>query len=180
MKWVIPYIGWTILWVSFFCPIVIREQIIAFETILCTFLQPAALHVVVVTFIVIYFTQTGHRPDLWASVIHHIIIALSVLVQYIEPTHQIRCWIALCWSSRWLGSFLIYSADSHPVRECFKCILFYIVVQCHKSWTFSKTYDYKDSIKWLWILFVNEIAWVCLPMQMLFEVYSMNKSTLPT
>jgi hypothetical protein len=179
MKWVILYAGWVILWLSFFCPNEIKEQIIAFETILCTFLKPEALHIVVITFVVVYFTQTGHRPDAWASIVHHIIIALTVLVQYIEPNYQIRCWVALCWSSRWLGSFLIYSSDTHPVRECLKCILFYIVVQCHKSWRFSKKYEYKDSIRWLWILFVNEIAWLCLPIQMLYEVYSTN-SILPT
>jgi hypothetical protein len=178
MKWIVSYLGWVALWISFFCPPVQREQIIAVETLLCTFLPPSALHVVVVTFVLVYFTQTGHRSELWAAVAHHLIIALSVLVQYVDSDYRLRCWLALGWSSRWLGSFLIY--DIHPLRECLKCVLFYIVVQCHKSWTFSNTYDYKNSFKWLWVLFVHEIVWVCLPVQMLFEVYVSQKSTLPT
>ena len=182
MRWVVriaPYFGWVALWLSFFCPSVVREQILAVVSILCTFVEPSALHVVVATFIVVYFTQTGHRPEAWASVAHHIIIGLSVLVQYIDPGQQVRSWVALCWSSRWLGSFLMYSAEVHPVRECLKCILFYVVVECHRSWRFAHTYDYKNSIRWLWVLFVNEIAWVFLPVQMLLEVYSSQKTTLP-
>ena len=52
-------LGWVALWVSFFV-LVVREQILAIVSILCTFVEPNALHVVVTTFIVVYFTQTGH------------------------------------------------------------------------------------------------------------------------
>ena len=73
----------------------------------------------------------------------------------------------------------MYSAEVHPVRECLKCILFYVVVECHRSWRFSNGYDYKHSLRWLWVLFVNEIAWGVLPVQMLLEVYSQNPTPLP-
>ena len=33
----------------------------------------------------------------------------------------------------------------------------------------------RDGLKWSWILFVHEIAWCVLPIQILYEVYYKNK-----
>lgn len=157
-------LSWCLLFTHFFAHEPYREQILAVQTITCA-LQPTfnSLHIITFIIAILYFVQTEHRPDIWISVVHHLVVACCILCEYYMKEWHLWSWLVLCWSIRWLSSIHLY--QEHPIRACIRCMVFAILVQKR----FTKTF--KEGFKWCWILLVHEIAWCALPFQMLYEVY---------
>ena len=156
----------------------IQEQCIAAQTLLCCMLsdRPQSFHIATMVVVIAYFTQQGHHDSVTALVIHHLMVLLAVVIQYRKTKFAPLCWTALCWSARWLGTLLLFGLHEHPVRGCVKCLLFFAVVYSRQSW--GVPYVVADGFKWCWILVVHEVAWACIPVQMLYEVYTHRADTL--
>lgn len=170
-------LGWPLICVSFFMPHTIQEQCIAAQTILCGIMadKPQSFHIATVVLVISYFTQEGHNNTMPALILHHIIVAVAILIQYTNTKWALLMWTALCWSARWLGTLLLFGPREHPLRGCIKCLLFFTVVYSRQSW--GVPYAITDAFKWCWILIVHEIAWACIPVQMLYEVYTHREVT---
>lgn len=175
MRW--QGLGWPLLCVSFFMPRPIQEQCIAAQTLLCGLLsdQPCSFHVATIVVSVSYFIQQGHHDSVAALILHHIMVAIATVIQYTNTRWAPAMWTALCWSARWLGTLLLFGPHEHPVRGCVKCMLFFCVVYSRQSW--GAPYTLRGGFKWCWILVVHEISWVCIPIQMLYEVYTHREGT---
>ena len=178
MRWQV--LGWPLLCVSFFMPSPIQEQCIAGQTLLCGLLadQPQSFHVATIVVVISYFTQHGLHDSMAALILHHVIVALAIAIQYTRTRWAPFMWTALCWSARWLGTMLLFGPREHPLRGCVKCLLFFCVVYSRQSW--GVPYTILDAFKWCWILIVHEIAWTCIPVQMLYEVYTHRAETRHT
>ena len=170
MRW--QFLGWPLLCVSFFMPTPIQEQCIAGQTLLCALLadQPQSFHVATIVVVISYFTQHKLHDSMAALILHHVIVAMAIVIQYARTRFAPFMWTALCWSARWLGTMLLFGPREHPLRGCIKCLLFFCVVYSRQSW--GVPYTILDAFKWCWILIVHELAWVCIPVQMLYEVYT--------
>ena len=113
-----------------------------------------------------------------AALIHHVIVALAFVNTIRSHTVGAIYVDSLCWSARWLGTMLLFGPREHPLRGCVKCLLFFCVVYSRQSW--GLPYTILDAFKWCWILIVHEIAWTCIPVQMLYEVYTHRAETRHT
>lgn len=172
MKWIL---GWPFLLLSLFLPEPYREQSLALQTIICTFFKCRQYTFQLLTFIFVlsYFVETKLHKILSVQILHHVIIACTVVVQYIEPQYQYFCWCLVGWSTRWLGSVNMYV---QPIRTFFKCCVLLIVLK--GKWRLSRKCEWKDELRWCWILFVHELMCILLPVQILYEVYSRKEQVL--
>lgn len=160
--------AWGLLLVHFFVHEPFREQMLAIQTVVCALckdLKP--LHIVTFFVVVIYFVQTSHEWLLWSQCLHHFVVLSCILAEYYISDWHTWSWILLCWSIRWLGSVSMYY--QHPLRAAIRCIVFGLVARPRFANSF------KDGFKWSWILLVHELAFVMLPVQMLYEVYKRKK-----
>lgn len=150
----------------------VQEQFIAAQTILCCILSetPQTYHIATMIVVITFFTQQGHHDSIPSLILHHVIVCVAVIVQYTNAKYAPLVWTSLCWSARWLGTLLLFGPHEHPFRGCMKCLLFFSVVYSRRSW--GLPYTIIDGFKWCWILVVHEIVWLCIPVQMLYEVYT--------
>ena len=168
MKWVI---GWPFLILSLFLPEPYREQSLAVQTIICTFFnQMHTFQLMTFIFVLSYFVESKLHNIPSIQLLHHVIIICTVVVQYIEPKYQYLCWCLVGWSTRWLGSVNMFE---QPFRTLIKCIMLLVVLK--GKWRSTVNLEWKDELKWCWILFVHEIMCILLPIQILYEVYSHNE-----
>lgn len=159
--------GWPLLIVSLFADEPYREQLIAGQTILCSMYPNAHnFHTATAVFVLFYFTHPyTHAQSIHALVLQHIIIACAVSSHYIVPKYNRAIWVLSAWSLRWLATSSIFDT---PFRMCIKCALFAGISQ--GPWRSA------CGMKWAWLLFTHELAWVLLPVQILYEVYSGKKT----
>lgn len=166
MKWPV---GWPLLILSFFTHEPYREQLLAGQTILCCIIQEYhPFHTATIVSIVSYFT---HQTDTQAApatfILHHIIVICAVASHYIDVDYKAIIWVLTAWSTRWLGCQTFFDS---PLRTLIKCILF-------KGIT-SGPWANATGTKWCWLLFVHEIMWCLLPIQILYEVYHKKKEEI--
>jgi len=165
----INLIGWPLLILSLFLG-QWREQIFVMQTVICTLVKQQPFHIATLLFLFLYFTQHSEQfTDYRMFVLHHVVVATTNILRYIDSTYQTTCWVIMCWSTRWLASIHFFA---QPVRSCFKCLIFAAVL--NGKW--GQERRFVDGFKWCWILLVHEVALVALPVQMLYEVYSKKKN----
>lgn len=163
MKWPV---GWPLLLLSFFAHEPYREQLLAGQTILCCIVQQYyPFHTATAIAIISYFThQQIANVALTAFILHHVVVFLAVASHYVDTDYKAVVWALTAWSTRWLGTISIFET---PVRTLIRCLLFRGVAS--GPWADSK------GGKWCWVLFVHEIMWCLLPIQILYEVYHYKK-----
>ena len=161
--------GWPLLLLSLFVGAPYREQLLAGQTILCS-LYPSRqhFHVATVVFVLFYFTHPDtHLENMPAEILRHVIVACAVMSQYLAPNYQVSIWTLTAWSTRWLPTTSIFDT---PLRSFAKCVVFAGV--SGGPWR-----GHPLDTRWCWILFTHEAAWLLLPVQILYEVYSKKKNT---
>jgi len=166
MKWPV---GWPLLILSFFTHEPYREQLLAGQTILCCIVQEHhPFHTATIVSIVSYFT---HQTDIQAApttfILHHIIVICAVASHYVDMDYKAIIWVLTAWSTRWLGCQTLFDS---PLRTLIKCILFRAIT--------SGPWANATGTKWCWLLFVHEIMWCLLPIQILYEVYHKKKEEI--
>lgn len=162
--------GWPLLCISLFVHEPYREQLLAGQTLLCSlFRKQHNFHVATMVFVIFYFTHRPvHGENVYAEILKHVVVACAVGSQYIDERYSVPIWTLAAWSTRWLSTTSIFDT---PARSVVKCIIYAAVTRgpWHK----------RADFKWCWVLFTHEIAWVLLPVQILFEVYN-NKKKINT
>lgn len=163
MKWPI---GWPLLILSFFAHEPYREQLLAGQTLICCIMpEYCPFHIATTISVISYFThQLDVQTDPMTFVLHHIIVICAVASHYIDTNYKTIVWILTAWSSRWLSCQSLFVS---PLRTLFKCILFRGIA--------SGPWANATGTKWCWLLFVHEIMWCLLPIQILYEVYHQKK-----
>jgi hypothetical protein len=167
MQWIL---GWPLLILSLYLHEPYREQVLAAQTIVCTIIEEKRpFKIITMIYVALYFTQLSekHHP-INIIILHHVIILCISIIQYTNPNYKVLCWTLIIWTSRWLGSVNIYA---QPIRTTIKSIVLAGLIQ--GNWGVRN--EERDGLKWSWILFVHEIAWCVLPIQILYEVYYKNK-----
>lgn len=166
MNWIV---GWPLLILSLFIDDPFREQILAAQTIVCALVQKRkTFHLATLVFIVCYFTQPPvHEHPSYVLIIHHLVIIGAIVSPYLIPNYQFFTWVIMAWSIRWLGSISLFET---PFRTSTKCLLYVVIVR--GNWGMKST---QLAHKWCWILFVHEVMWCFLPIQILYEVYAFRK-----
>ena len=158
----------TLLIIHFYLPEPYKEQCLALQTLSCVTIKGKKPEkVLTLSLLVIYFIQTKHQWEFFTCLAHHFIVFCCVIGEYYFKERNYWSWIFLFWSVRWLSSLDIY--EKQAWRACLRCMLFIFISQGH----YLKTT--KNGLRWIWILMVHEIAWCLLPVQMLYEVYCLNK-----
>ena len=160
--------GWVLIFLQFLTETLYREQIIAIQTIYCawTIKKIRPYHMATIVLILILTVEIGSK-DITRIVLFHVAVFSAVYIEYFEP--QIR-WISrvsVVWIIRWLAACNEFY-DS-PMRSCTKCILYIIVANFR--------YKYLDGnfYKCLWILLVNELFFIVIPIVLLREIYQKKK-----
>lgn len=163
MLWVC---GWPLIFIQLYVPEPYKEMAIALQTFVCAILKKQNIPFTDSTFaitlfiILTYFTQTEQRhQNLITLVLHHVIVAITSISNYILEDWKYILWCMLCWSIRWLSSIHIYQQS--PIRVSIRIFLFFLLSRK----------PFGDPYRWYWILLVHEITWVLIPVQMLYEVY---------
>ena len=158
MKWVVPV---SLLLLSFF---VWREPCLALASLSATGLGWNKYSMAVIMDTVLYFiVRDGHHVEWWAFAAYHGIVCITVLSEYVVREIRWVCWCGLFWSIKWLG----YVPPSGP-RGALRCVVFLLVCRSHQTWCRVST---RELFRWSWLLYSHECAWVCVPIQMLYEVY---------
>jgi len=166
MKWAI---GWPLLIIALFTHEPYREQLLAGQTIICCMTQEIwPFHTATIVCVIMYFAHQHVTINAAAIVLHHIIVTCAVASQYIEQRQYKRIiWVLMVWSTRWLGTISVFDS---PLRTTLKFILFQGVST--GPWSANES----NGLKWCWLLFVHEIMWCLLPIQILYEVYYYKKN----
>jgi len=164
MRWAI---GWPFLILSLFLTEPFREQVLALQTIICTFFGKGyTFQLLTLIFVISFFIETQMHDNITVQILHHCIVLCTVIVQYIDNKHRYFCWCLLLWSVRWLGSVNIYD---QPIRTSIKCIVLVLVLK--GRWRPALERPLSEEFKWCWVLFVHEFVCLLLPVQLLYEVY---------
>jgi len=155
--------GWCLLLLHFFFPEPYREQILASQLIISTFAPKLmSFHMASILTTFLYVIQTGPVVFEWSPfILHHLMVFTFVMSEYYYREWRFTCACVLFWSVRWMNSNNIYS--EHPSRGLIRCILFAFVTFRH--------FSSPKAIRWSWIFFVHEFCYICVPIQMLYEVY---------
>jgi hypothetical protein len=161
-------IGWPLLLVQFFLIPFWREQVLALQTLICAMVKPQqSYHTATAVVLFVHLSKT--LSDEWVNqILHHIIVAAAVLLEYFVQDYRLVGWVCAAWSVHWLGA-----AQIQPIRSCLRYVVFLIVANARKRWADNNYY------KTVWILLVHEVTWCIIPVQMLYEIYFQSiKKTL--
>jgi len=162
--------GWPLIFLHLFIHEPYREIVIAAQTFICTILYekniPTSDPIFTITLFVVltYFAQSEHAYQHMSTfIMHHIIVVLAILTNYIAQEWKVFIWCILLWSIRWLSSMDIYTQT--PIRVSCRFFMFFLLSR----------EPFGSSYKWYWVLIVHEFAWFLIPVQMLYEVYKNKK-----
>ena len=155
--------GWCLLCLHFFFPEPYREQILAAQTIITSCSDSLLpFHIATAIVVLLYIIQAGDLAFEWSAfILHHVLVFIFVMTEYYHRKWRLTCTCALFWSIRWMNSSNIYL--EHPFRGCLRCVLFGVLS--------ARKYCWHGALRWCWIFFVHEFCYVCIPIQMLYEVY---------
>jgi hypothetical protein len=147
--------GWPFIFLHLYVPEPYKEMIIALQTFICAFLKkqniPLTDSILAITLFVIltYFTQTEHiHQNVITILLHHTIVGIASISNYIINDWRYILWCILCWSIRWLSSINIYQQS--PIRASVRIFMFFLLSRK----------PFGDPYRWYWILLVHEIVWV--------------------
>lgn len=155
--------GWFLLLMHLFFPEPYREQLLAAQSIFIT-LAPKIMsfHIASALLCLLYVCQTDDIAFEWAAfILHHLLVFVFVISEYYFNEWRYTFGCVLFWSIRWMNTTNIYA--EHPIRGCVRCLLFGFLT--------ARQFSCVHALKWCWIFFVHEFCYVCIPVQMLHEVY---------
>jgi|TARA_B110000977_G_scaffold200605_1_gene291755 general stress protein CsbA len=162
------FVGWPLLFIQFFL-VDQAEQLLAIQTIVCAVVNTYQPYHTA-TVVILFARLTQHHSHEWVNMLlHHIIIAAAVLLQYFSKKYSKVGWVCAAWSIYWLGYSSVY-----PLQSCLRCMVFIVVSNAQKRWAQSNN----NCLKTVWILMVHELAWCAIPIQMLYEIYSEDNSKI--
>jgi len=165
MKWPI---GWPLIVLSLFAREPYREQLLAGQTILCCMVRKyQSFHTATIICVMIYFTHQHNIILPQSIILHHIIVVCTIASEYLDIQYKWVIWTLMAWSTRWLGTISVFDS---PLRSTIKFIMFRCI--SNGPWAINET----GGLKWCWLLFVHELMWCLLPIQILYEVYYHNRN----